>query len=1737
MLQFKPHAKKAAALFLSAALLATSVHFTPPAAAGTEWVQPSVDKLMSWGVITGRDGGAQQLNSRISRAEFTAMVNRAYGYTEPSETPFTDVPAWAWFADDIAIGYNTGYFSGTTETTASPNNTLTREQAITLLARNMRLPESSGEVTQFADGRSFSNWAKGYIKSAVNNGIVNGYQDQTFRPRSSITRAEMIKLLADALGTLINTSGVHSLGGVAGNLTINSPGTTLRDTVIAGDLYLTGGVGLGAVTLENVTVMGRIIVAGGGESEQGASSITLRNVAAQSLLVDTLSGQYVSLDVQNDSLIPTTLVRSNAYIKDNSRDGMGLLNITLDGDDEGMSFTLSGNVKSAVNKTPGSTLIIGDGSVENLTIDESATDSTLMINNDAVVDNLNLDVGIPVRGDGDIGKLTVSASGASTTMLPDEIVIRPGITANIAGEVMDSKLGAESSEEPRILSGYPRVDDIAPYSAVGVFSTNKRGTLYYIVTPEIYGEIEDDEELVNPPTYGPNYTARGRLNIAASNTESTVRISGLTVDGTYYISAVLVDARGDRSKIKSVKFTTPDNTVPAFAAGYPSISKVIDNDAQLSAMTNKDCEMYYAVYPRGSMAPTQNNFLSNSLTGAIAAGKFNMEKNTPIAEWLTGDLVDGEPGSINGMLEEKVDYDLYLWLTDREGGLSSTVRRLPFTTKDMTPPEFVNTLNVTNEAARAITLTGAINENGTVYWVAVPSGEPYPKAPDNPNIETGAFAVTVVGGTGGGTYKEGDTVTITPEHMDGKVFYQWQAAVNDASIRIEPRRIQTEDENGDLVDTDSWEFTMPASSVTLTAYFTDPNNPDAPRVAGTTVTTGSGVALDSEYAKLQVRYGLNGFRNGAVNARENTDFTFTVTGLNAQSRYDIYYVAMDTAGNFSTPVRMLTANTLDNVAPTVKQEFTRFPEGDSVNTTRPYADTDIRLVFDEDVKSANSTASFLELYQEVVASRGDPTALREAKERLGAVLGANIQLYSAGMGGSLPVLQESDVIDYRNAVVEFNADSQLVITFKSTSDPETDALNLASGTTYFFQLRDITDTSTAQNRMGQVTLPRFTTIAAQVFIQSENITRLSNQLYPDGQRKEADIAFSLNPRSTSTVEDDIDWDMLIWLNTSADFELYRSTSPDGPWTQVENKNSPDGLYTYDVANDGSFVGWPIDPRATAEDDFPQLNATLLDDQKYYYAIHFVQLGTLSDRNSWSANITAQVNIAAGRSAELNSLRNPNGGNYESMIQAGRVNDITSPENFRAYVTFTDHSAPYFTNGYPQFEPGDTTVLMNLMANRAGTVYYLLSPVDPVPGQNGMTTSQIQTRDLDGNVVTDFLSVPESGANGEFLLSEPTYREAINFSRYANNKRIKTGTAPLNTSVQPVQVNDLEPDKDYYAYFVLQGTDATFSEHVYLYRFHTEKVIKPILDLRLNNPTVTIQTDRTATVHYMMYPINGAGWLSDPFYSYATPEWQDQNKGSTLTVLEALRNDYMSLGSVFDNFATQKAKEDLGYEIRSGGQLAGPSAGVTVAPTSPGTVKCDTTWSLSPDTGYVFLAVAKSPLGSGDAFRATYTISLVDTEAPVVDTIAPGLRIETVGGQQRISGSLVINFDEPIYQVLNPTTPQEVKYKVDSGPVIGGAATRHDDFISVERIAKVLDTQTMNIVTDRDAVNVHTRSVTVSFNRTPSPGVINFEASLSDQFGNYRRQALVVTVSIVNNEIQYSIQPAAWDGRSSTTRRN
>ena len=383
---------------LALVLLCGLIPAIAPTAQAAGWAQGYLDTLSGWGVMRGDIQNGLDPDREITRAEFVAIINRAYGYTDMKGTPFTDVPVSAWYADDIDIAYTVGYFNGTSPTTASPNATLTREQAAVLLARNLMLQPTVGETLGFSDSRELSSWSRGLIGAAAESGVITGYADGSFRPNGRITRGEVAAMVARSLGTLIQDSGDHSLSSVYGNVTINEPGVNLRNTVIVGNLYLTGGIGLGDVLLENVTVYGQIIVAGAGESNASRSSVILRNVTSNKLVVDNISNQFVTVRAEGDTDIAETSIRTNAYVEDTTPDGYGLKLIKIEGEN-GIRVQLAGNTKEVVNLTPESSLQIVQGSAKKVTIDEKATNSTVNIYSGARIDELNLDVSTSVSGD------------------------------------------------------------------------------------------------------------------------------------------------------------------------------------------------------------------------------------------------------------------------------------------------------------------------------------------------------------------------------------------------------------------------------------------------------------------------------------------------------------------------------------------------------------------------------------------------------------------------------------------------------------------------------------------------------------------------------------------------------------------------------------------------------------------------------------------------------------------------------------------------------------------------------------------------------------------------------------------------------------------------------------------------------------------------------------------------------------------------------------------------------------------------------------------------------------------------------------------------------------------------------------------------------------------------------------------------------------------------------------------
>ena len=1621
-------ARRTAGVLLCVTLLfGVSLTLTQPAEAAS-WMDPYLNQMKEWGVMKGDANGNLHGERVITRAEFVTLVNRAFGYREMGENPFKDVPNNAWYANDIRIAYKAGYFQGSSPTTASPYASVTREQAVVLIGRSLRMQNTPGYTLDYQDNSRIGHWSRGIIHQATEMGIIGGYADGTFRPKQAITRGQAASILARAIGTLVNQSGEQDVGNVYGNLTITAPGVTLSNTVVTGNLYLTGGIGLDDVVLNNVTVGGKIVVCGAGSSHKGESSVILRNVTANGLEIDSMTNQYLSVRAEGLTSIKDTVARTSSYIEDLTADGKGLSLIKLDGA-VGAQFQLAGNIKEVINRSPASFLGIGGGVANKVTVDERATGSTLDIGANGTVRDLNLDTAATVTGKGDITNATVNATGSTIPMLPDTIVVRPGVTGNIGGTVMDSAAAIESSEDPRLLAGYPAARNVAPTSADAVFSANKSGTVYWAVTALTDGSV-NETVLLNPAT-SHSVVKSGNIKVAASKTELTAKLSGLTKDGSYYISAMLVDARGRHSPVKVTAFTTPDDTVPAFATGYPYTNMTFSKTdttgkeqiVQAMVMPTKDCRLYYALLPKGSVAPTAANFKTGSITGNLGYGVVDVKKNTPL-------LI---PRVNTAYLKEETTYDLYLWLNDADNGKSSAVKKLSVTTLDTTPP-VLQSIRVSDVAARSVSVTFSVNEPATLYWAVVKRGADF---------------------------------------------------------------------------------------------------------------LSNGAVPDSLAAKIQIETGLGTLKKGSANAaKAATDVKFTVSGLEGQSAYDLYYVVKDKAGNYNVYSAEfefpLVLNTLDNEPPTVKQEFTH--DGtDSGKLPTPYPDTSIRLVFSESVKGKTQDGTgkpvyneFKKLYDEMLSA---PAEKKEAaREALANALKAHIKLYYRPVSGQPTLVAEKTatsvgdwVIDYRYATVTLDADSgEMIVTFPYNKDnPTESAINLSSGVTYYFELSGIVDTSVAENAMvgsrGVTKLPEFTTIDAQlVFSAVEN----SGQL-PDA-KGDPDMTFRISPVTASSVSDSILWDMVIWSDKTLSFEIYQRKVGATEW------GKPLGTVDIPTTSDTPRIGVCLFGSLGQPPE--QLKKFDADRE---YAIKVKSLEGSAVENDWSGKVALTLLPVSGTVEFLRNLSTvpltPDAyKNFQNDIYA--VKEIGVPREYTIFHTFRDQNPPTFSGGRPTFAVGDSSAKIEVLLNRPNTKYYyvvtkvgvidtVLTDNTPITAAKGWEKLPQSGRELN------------EGDNGN--VTAPLASD-ITGNKYLNNPSYIAGSGSYNGSIQHINLTGLEASTKYIAYFVLKGESPESTSNVYAFRFETAEVVRPILTINAFTTSAIIKADRDAKVSYVLFTnatsvppyteLLETYLIENPKDSAYGQHWNDSYE--KLTLLEAMSTPVevsnAPIGSVFDLFAKQTIKETIANMVMSGqgGSNIVASGSLTLNASNNNTSKpIDFSKFMLLGNQYWIVAVGQSPLGSGYAFSANFPLYVTDTQPPRVSSISTAITAKTGNNAYpTYNGTVSISFDKDLYYLKDTKTCLQVVDKpVDS--LVG------QNGVISSALLVTCNPPTIKLVHQKTA---STNALYFNFTGIRPESTITFKRELADANGNVGTSmgTLIITLKAVdaNGNPQFMIASgsAQWD---------
>jgi len=177
------------------------------------WAKEAIEYMASRGIISGVGNNMFEPDRAITRAEFAAVVVRALGLKSGSGSiSFNDVKSSDWYYDYVKAAADNQIISGYEDGSFRPMENITREQAMSIIARALSVSGLNVELTGdeadkllsgFTDGDKAADYARNGIAVCVKLGIVTGRNGNMIAPKDNITRAEVaviMKNLLDKIG-------------------------------------------------------------------------------------------------------------------------------------------------------------------------------------------------------------------------------------------------------------------------------------------------------------------------------------------------------------------------------------------------------------------------------------------------------------------------------------------------------------------------------------------------------------------------------------------------------------------------------------------------------------------------------------------------------------------------------------------------------------------------------------------------------------------------------------------------------------------------------------------------------------------------------------------------------------------------------------------------------------------------------------------------------------------------------------------------------------------------------------------------------------------------------------------------------------------------------------------------------------------------------------------------------------------------------------------------------------------------------------------------------------------------------------------------------------------------------------------------------------------------------------------------------------------------------------------------
>ncbi len=162
------------------------------------WAQETIEKMTANKITAGRSETAFEPDAEITRAEFAAYLVNMVGLEGQVGGNFKDVPEGAWYYDAVALAGVNGLVSGVGEGNFAPEATITRQDMAVMMSKAYKLMTGTamtGEAEPFGDSILIADYAYDAVTAAKYHKIVGGFEDGSFQPSKTATRAEAAQML------------------------------------------------------------------------------------------------------------------------------------------------------------------------------------------------------------------------------------------------------------------------------------------------------------------------------------------------------------------------------------------------------------------------------------------------------------------------------------------------------------------------------------------------------------------------------------------------------------------------------------------------------------------------------------------------------------------------------------------------------------------------------------------------------------------------------------------------------------------------------------------------------------------------------------------------------------------------------------------------------------------------------------------------------------------------------------------------------------------------------------------------------------------------------------------------------------------------------------------------------------------------------------------------------------------------------------------------------------------------------------------------------------------------------------------------------------------------------------------------------------------------------------------------------------------------------------------------------